>query len=162
MSLWGPLLWLLSWCPIFKSGHCNSFEDWAPIDYIYGYCQMSHRNLTLWQGTRIVAPVMSVCLLTRTISTQCSVLWGPGFPLITCAIHAHWPGIPSLAWRAQPHSHGLLGTTALHQTDPQQPATPDAACCYVSVVFCQPRQLQSLAGHLTFEGFPLKINSMEN
>ena len=26
---WWPLFWLLSWHPIFKSSHCNSFEDWA-------------------------------------------------------------------------------------------------------------------------------------
>ena len=30
MSLWWPLLELLSWCPIFKSCLCNSFEDRTP------------------------------------------------------------------------------------------------------------------------------------
>ena len=30
MSSWGPLL-LLSWHPIFKSSHCYSFEDRAPV-----------------------------------------------------------------------------------------------------------------------------------
>ena len=26
---------LLSWCRIFKSSHCNSFEDWAHINYMF-------------------------------------------------------------------------------------------------------------------------------
>ena len=33
--VWLPLLGLLSWCPIFKSSHYNSFEDRAPVDFIY-------------------------------------------------------------------------------------------------------------------------------
>ena len=36
MPPWWPLLELLSWSPIFKSSHCNSFEDQAPVDEIYG------------------------------------------------------------------------------------------------------------------------------
>ena len=24
---------LLSWCPIFNSSHCNTFEDWVPVDF---------------------------------------------------------------------------------------------------------------------------------
>ena len=34
--LWCPLLGVLSGCPIFKSSHCNSLDDWAPVDFIYG------------------------------------------------------------------------------------------------------------------------------
>ena len=37
MSPQWPLLVPLSWCPTFKSSHCNSFEDGAPVDFIYGY-----------------------------------------------------------------------------------------------------------------------------
>ena len=33
---WRSLLGLLSWYPIFTSSHCNSFEDRAPVDEIYG------------------------------------------------------------------------------------------------------------------------------
>ena len=36
MLPWQLLLRPLSWCPIFKSSHCNSFEDRAPVDFIYG------------------------------------------------------------------------------------------------------------------------------
>ena len=31
-----PLPGLLSWYPIFKSSHCISFDDRAPVDFIYG------------------------------------------------------------------------------------------------------------------------------
>ena len=37
ISPWWPLLGLLSWCPVFKRSHCISFEDWVPVDEIYGY-----------------------------------------------------------------------------------------------------------------------------
>ena len=36
MSPWWPLLGLLLWYPIFELGHWNPFEDWAPVDFIYG------------------------------------------------------------------------------------------------------------------------------
>ena len=36
MSPWWPLPGLLFRFPILKSNHCNSFEDWAPVDEIYG------------------------------------------------------------------------------------------------------------------------------
>ena len=39
ISLWQSSLELLSWCPIFKSSHCNSSEDREPVDFIYG-CQI--------------------------------------------------------------------------------------------------------------------------
>ena len=35
LPLWS-LLGLFSWHPIFQSSHSNSFEDWAPVDEIYG------------------------------------------------------------------------------------------------------------------------------
>ena len=35
-ATWRPLLGLLSWCPCFMQRHCNSFEDRAPVDFIYG------------------------------------------------------------------------------------------------------------------------------
>ena len=37
ISLWRPVLGLLSWYPIFGSNNCNSFEDWVPNDFIYGW-----------------------------------------------------------------------------------------------------------------------------
>ena len=40
MSPWQPLLGLLTWSPIFKSSHCNSLEDRAPVDLIFG-CPLS-------------------------------------------------------------------------------------------------------------------------
>ena len=33
---WQPSMEQLFWYPIFNSHHCNSFEDWAPVDFIYG------------------------------------------------------------------------------------------------------------------------------
>ena len=38
MSPWYPSLELpvLSWFPIFMSSHCNSYEDGAPVDEVYG------------------------------------------------------------------------------------------------------------------------------
>ena len=33
-SLWRPLQGQLSWCPILKAGHCNSFEDRAHVEFI--------------------------------------------------------------------------------------------------------------------------------
>ena len=36
VSRW-PLLGLLILCPVCKSSHCISFEDWVPVDFIYGY-----------------------------------------------------------------------------------------------------------------------------
>ena len=35
MSSWRPLPGLLSWCFIFRSSHCKSFEDQASEDFIY-------------------------------------------------------------------------------------------------------------------------------
>ena len=58
MSLWQPKLELLSWFPILKISHCNSFEDWAPVRV--PNLQMSYSSdLTTWQGTRIIVPAMA-------------------------------------------------------------------------------------------------------
>ena len=35
VSPWWPLLGPISWYPIFRSSHCNSTEDRAPVDFIY-------------------------------------------------------------------------------------------------------------------------------
>ena len=71
---WWPLLGLLSWCLIFMSSYCNSFEDRAPVDFIYrcldlqmncwdltswlvtGYHNSSHSNKTFWK--------FSICFYT--------------------------------------------------------------------------------------------------
>ena len=42
---------LLSWCPILKSSHCNSFEDRAPVDEIYG-CSIFKWVAGTWQNGR--------------------------------------------------------------------------------------------------------------
>ena len=51
-----PLLGLISCCLIFKSSHCNSFEYWPPSTK---GLHMSCRDLTTWQGIRIVVPVFA-------------------------------------------------------------------------------------------------------
>ena len=53
MSYWWQLHGLQSWCPIFKSRICNSFED-----FIYGYpiFKWVADNMTGYQDTRIVVP----------------------------------------------------------------------------------------------------------
>ena len=44
---------------MFKSSHCNSLEDRAPIDEIYSAnLKMSCNDLTTWQNTRIVDQAM--------------------------------------------------------------------------------------------------------
>ena len=68
-SLWftidkGMLLWrsvhvLQSWCPVFKSSLCNSFEDRASVDLIYG-CPIFKVVSETWQGTRILAPAIAL------------------------------------------------------------------------------------------------------
>ena len=81
-SPWWPLFGLLSWCPVnvFKITHCNSFEDRAPVDFIYGCpnLQMSCRDLTIWQGTRIIAPAMAArqhapLLVLVQVMAQCHI-----------------------------------------------------------------------------------------
>ena len=86
MSPWWPFLGILSWWPIFKSSHCYSFEDgirfhhravskfassqwemallcndvshWlgTGLDLIF---DVSCSDLTTWEGTRLVVPVMA-------------------------------------------------------------------------------------------------------
>ena len=53
MAFWQPLLGLLSWQPVPKSTQCNSFEDRAPVDFIYGCpdLQMSCRHLTRYKDS---------------------------------------------------------------------------------------------------------------
>ena len=43
---WG--VW--SWCPIYKSGHCCSFEDQAPLGFIHGRSIFKcHHDITKWK-----------------------------------------------------------------------------------------------------------------
>ena len=36
MLLWWPVMEFLSWCPIYKSSHCNSCEDLSPaVDFTW-------------------------------------------------------------------------------------------------------------------------------
>ena len=61
ISPWWPLLGLLPWCPIFNSSHCNSFEDQATLEFIYG-CLIFRwvaATFTTWQGTGIVVQAMA-------------------------------------------------------------------------------------------------------
>ena len=51
----------VSWCPILMSNHCNSFDDWVPVDEIYGYSIVKWIAVTWqgWEGTRIVVQTMA-------------------------------------------------------------------------------------------------------
>ena len=46
---WWPLLRLLSRYLLIKSRNWNSFEDWLPVDFLYGYliCSLNYSNLTM-------------------------------------------------------------------------------------------------------------------
>ena len=52
MLPWWPLLGILSWYPIFKSRHCNSFEDQAPVNFIYG-CLIFKWVAVTWLHDRV-------------------------------------------------------------------------------------------------------------
>ena len=56
MSTWQPLHGLLSWCPILKSSHENSFEDRAPVDSIYGCPIFKWISLTWWRDRVSLGP----------------------------------------------------------------------------------------------------------
>ena len=45
-------LGLLSWCPTIKLSHCNSFEAWAPIDFMYR-CLIFKRVAVTWLHGRV-------------------------------------------------------------------------------------------------------------
>ena len=51
--------------PNFKKSQCNLFEDRAPIDEIYGcpIFKLVCRNLTTWQGIRIIAQATPCTLI---------------------------------------------------------------------------------------------------
>ena len=66
MSTSRPLMELLSRCLIFKSCHCISFEArwfWLRVTDL----QLSYRDLTTWQGTRTVVPVMATSVTCPVI-----------------------------------------------------------------------------------------------
>ena len=71
MSTWRPLMELSSWCTTFKLSHCNSFEDWASVDEIYG-CPIFKWDS--WLHNRI--PAMAVkrhglfCVITCQICVR--------------------------------------------------------------------------------------------
>ena len=52
---------------ILWSSHCNSFEDQAPVDFIYGCLIFKWVAVTWqeWKGTRIVAPVCSIPIIAH-------------------------------------------------------------------------------------------------
>ena len=65
MSPWQPLLGLLFWFSVFKSRHCNSFEDHAPADLSAGtLSQMFPISLN-----GIVAPAMAAELYAPSMRT---------------------------------------------------------------------------------------------
>ena len=68
-SPWWPLLWLLTWYPIFKSSHCNSFEERAPVSRTH--FQM---NYVTWlhaghQGHVSVSDKTSYCKISWSLET---------------------------------------------------------------------------------------------
>ena len=52
MPPWWPLLELPSWCPSFEASQCNSFQDRAPVDFIYG-CPIFEWVAETWQHDRV-------------------------------------------------------------------------------------------------------------
>ena len=50
MSNWSLWLGLLSWFHICISNHCNSFEDWVPIDEIFSTSAQSSNELQKLQN----------------------------------------------------------------------------------------------------------------
>ena len=68
MLPWWPLLRLQSWCFILKSSLCNSFEDQAPIDYIYG-CPLRCTDLNIWTEYQNINPVNG-CQAARPITME--------------------------------------------------------------------------------------------
>ena len=62
MSHWWPLLGPLSWCPIFKWSHYNSFEDWAPVDSIY-VCPIFKWVAENWLHDQVPGYQVHLCLL---------------------------------------------------------------------------------------------------
>ena len=72
MLHWWPLLVLhvLSWCPIFKSSHCSSFDNQVPVDGIDGYLFVKWvSDLTKWVGTSSVVSWMATRWYTILVST---------------------------------------------------------------------------------------------
>ena len=105
MSPWWPLLGLLSWCLIFQSSHCNSFEDWAPVD-IGGLVQERRNSSALAMELRLSCTnpsISSMCAQSSNevlrveymIAYQCDS--SSNVPCVTCLIEAAMAGFcPSL------------------------------------------------------------------
>ena len=55
MASWWPLLRQLSWCPIYESSHCNSFEDLVTVDEIFTAIHLKTRALIQYKD--VILPV---------------------------------------------------------------------------------------------------------
>ena len=77
LTLWWSFLGRLFLCPIFKCSHCNSFEEWAPVEFIYG-CPIFRWVVGTWLHDRgPVACITNVIATCRKNFSQweSSFLW---------------------------------------------------------------------------------------
>ena len=113
-QLWRLLLGLLSLSPILKSSHCNSFEDWFPVDFIYGNPIFKWVAET-WhgrEGTRMV----TIVLVTKRYTQMNDILLYIAPPEVKLAfyftMHINWLRLLNLLHHEsdahRPHSQLVL------------------------------------------------------
>ena len=98
---------VLSWCLIFKLSLCDSFEDQAPVDFIYG-CPIFKWIAQTWPDDRVpgyqpkqwLLCDRPCCFIEK--STRWIVAWNPPNPTISYQYHWWLPPLsPHLSF---PHS----------------------------------------------------------
>ena len=124
MSPWWPLLGLLSWCLIFQSSHCNSFEDWAPVD-IGRLVQERRNSSALAMELRLSCTnpsISSMCAQSSNevlrveymIAYQCDS--SSNVPCVTCLIEAAMAGFcPSFGLFWYVYKEAIWNTLRLRQ-----------------------------------------------
>ena len=67
----------LNWYPFIELSHCSSFEDWVPIDFIYGYPIFKCVAVIWqgWEGTKIVVPKRPTRWYAPLLNI-CTTQWG--------------------------------------------------------------------------------------
>ena len=100
MSTWWSLLGLPSWCPLVNSSHCNSFEDRAPVDFIYG-CPIFKWAAETWSHDRGTAqwpqkwpPGQTPHVSQHQATIQVSTAWCTSLCLLWWSLSSH------LLWRS--------------------------------------------------------------
>ena len=94
MSPWWPSLGLLSWCPVFKSSHCNSFEDRAYVDGIY-VTVTSSTKLTI--STKTGSKMSSFCHFRHWL--HCNLSKCQLFVQTATEISPKWQRFHFIGWR---------------------------------------------------------------